>query len=135
MKRRTDQGGLARHARSNHLWRPEFAELFGAVESPTDNYRAAIVRNIQDSDGTIWFGDIGSPGFKTTRNIAVRRSPEYPFLVLYTHATRPSDVAEWLRANKISILNVSGNSELSNPGVGERVERFMLAVLRKLTEG
>lgn len=37
--------------------RPDYAELFGAVELPTDSYRARTVRDVADSDGTLWFGD------------------------------------------------------------------------------
>jgi hypothetical protein len=36
--------------------RPEFAELYGAVELPSSSYPARTERNVRDSDGTIWFG-------------------------------------------------------------------------------
>jgi putative molybdenum carrier protein len=37
-----------------------------------------------------------------------------------------SDVVEWLRRNlQIKRLNIAGNRESKNPGIGERVERFL----------
>jgi hypothetical protein len=38
--------------------RPDFAELFGAVEMPTPDYRARTEQNVRDSDATVWFGDV-----------------------------------------------------------------------------
>jgi hypothetical protein len=42
--------------------RPDYAELYGAVELPTGDYAARARRNVADSDGTIWFGDWHSSG-------------------------------------------------------------------------
>jgi hypothetical protein len=46
--------------------------------------------------------------------------------------TRPSDVAAWLGTNGFKVLNVAGNRESNWPGIGEKVERFLLAVFRQL---
>jgi hypothetical protein len=70
-----------------------------------------------------------------TRPSAARpRTPAYPFLLVYTGITTPSEVMAWIMANRIAILNCAGNRESVWPRIGERVERFMLAVLRKLAE-
>jgi hypothetical protein len=55
-------------------------------------------------------------------------------MIVYAGA-KPSEVAEWIVEKKIGVLNCAGNRESINPGIGERVENFMLAVLRKLTDG
>jgi hypothetical protein len=34
--------------------------------------------------------------------------------------------------HKIKVLNVAGSRESKEPGIGERVERFLAAVLRRL---
>ncbi len=39
--------------------------------------------------------------------------------------TRPSDLAAWIEAEEVRVLNVAGNRESSNPGIGARVERFL----------
>jgi hypothetical protein len=46
-----------------------------------------------------------------------------------------SDVVAWLRRNpQIKRLNVAGNRESENPGIGERVERFLTVVFRRVIE-
>jgi Circularly permutated YpsA SLOG family len=46
-----------------------------------------------------------------------------------------SDVVAWLRRNpKNERLNIAGNRESKNPGIGERVERFLLVVFRRINE-
>ncbi len=44
----------------------------------------------------------------------------------------PSHVATWIRENQIKTLNVAGNSEGEEPGIGDRVERFLGQVLQQL---
>jgi hypothetical protein len=42
--------------------RPEFAELFGAVELPGGGYPERTRANVRNSDATVWFGNPDSPG-------------------------------------------------------------------------
>ena len=49
--------------------------------------------------------------------------------------TRPSDVAAWIKAEEVRVLNIAGNRASGSPGTGERTERFLLTVFRKLAEG
>ena len=43
----------------------------------------------------------------------------------------PADVVIWLRRNpQIKRLNIAGNRESKNPGIGERVERFLTVVFK-----
>ena len=44
----------------------------------------------------------------------------------------PSHVAAWIAENKIKTLNVAGNREHEEPGIGDRVERFLGQVLQHL---
>jgi Circularly permutated YpsA SLOG family len=43
-----------------------FANVYNAREMPTKSYAARTLRNVQDSDGTLWFGTTDTPGAKTT---------------------------------------------------------------------
>jgi hypothetical protein len=56
-------------------------------------------------------------------------------LIVFRGATRPSQVKEWIEAQGGRVLNVAGNRESKDPGIGERVERFMLRVFRQLGRG
>jgi hypothetical protein len=109
--------------------RPEFAGLYGAVELDSAEYPPRTRANARDSDATIWLGSIGSRGFVTTHDAALARSPRCPFPICYRGVTTPSEVAALIGAHGIRVLNVAGNRESSNPGIGER---FMLEVLRRL---
>jgi hypothetical protein len=42
--------------------------------------------------------------------------------------TRPTDVAGWIEAEEVRVLNVAGNWESTEPGIGDRVERFLMAL-------
>jgi hypothetical protein len=104
--------------------------LYGAVELGSASYPERTRANARDSDATVWFGEAGSPGGKATlRASATLGRPAY---LVIDDLTRPSDVAAWLAAEEVRVLNVAGNRESSAPGIGDRVERFLLATFRHL---
>jgi hypothetical protein len=41
-------------------------------------------------------------------------------------------VADWLSRSRVGTLNVAGNRESNTPGIGGRVERFLVAVFAGL---
>ena len=104
--------------------------LYGAKTLPTKSYCARTFRNVQEFDGTIWFGTSDTPGAKTTLEACeLGRKPV--FLVEPHRSILPSDVVKWLRNNpQIQVLNVAGNRESKSPGIRERVERVSIAVLK-----
>jgi hypothetical protein len=110
--------------------RPGFAELFGAAELPGGGYPERTRANARDSDATLWFGNAGSPGGRTTLR-ACAEFGKVVYLVI-DGLTRPSDVAAWIEAEEVRVLNVAGNRESTEPGIGERVERFLAAVFRQI---
>jgi hypothetical protein len=112
----------------------ECPEPFGKVPDPRDGkvWREWVARcypprtraNVQASDGTLWFGDTGSRGFRTTHDAALAKGSGQPFLVV-TPGVRPSEVREWLATHRIATLNVARNRESSSPGIGVKVEAFL----------
>ena len=111
--------------------RPEFAEQFGAEEMPTEGAAAGTKRNVQDSDATFWFGETTTLAARTTVEACYRLGK--PCMPVYPGASfEPSQVATWILENRIKILNVAGNSEREEPGIGERVEHFLGQVLEQL---
>lgn len=110
--------------------RPEFASLYDAVETATDRYPERTEANVRDSDATLWFGSTDSPGAKTTLNAC--RGMGRPTLIVRP-GMRPSEVAAWLRRQpRLRVLNVAGNRESKAPGIGDRVEAFLVAVFERL---
>jgi hypothetical protein len=110
---------------------PWLAE-FGLVVCSEPGYPPRTRANVEGSDGTIWFGAISSRGYRTTHDAALRHSMAYPFLIVYEGSTKPSEVVAWIRSKEIRVLNVAGNRESGNPGIGERTERFLVNVFRQI---
>jgi hypothetical protein len=106
--------------------RPEFAGMFGAVEMPGGGYPERTRANARDSDATVWFGDPDSPSGRTTLRVCADLGR--PVCLVIDGLTGPSDVAAWIEAEEVRVLSVAGHRESTEPGIGERAERFLAAV-------
>jgi Circularly permutated YpsA SLOG family len=114
--------------------RPEFAEEFAARELRTDNEPACTERNVQDSDATLWFGQTTTARAHAT--VAACLTLGKPYMPVYPGASfDPSHVATWIAEYRIKTLNVVGNREHEEPGIGDRVEQFLGDVLEHLGHG
>ncbi len=109
--------------------RPELDREYRAVEVG-GGYRERTQANARDSDGTVWFGDPASPGGKTT--LRTCNALARPVFIVRAGITRPSDLATWLIAGYVEVLNVAGNRESTEPGLGSHAERFLVATLERL---
>jgi nucleotide-binding universal stress UspA family protein len=110
---------------------PEFADEYGAAEMPTDSEPARTEKNIQDSDATLWFGQTTTWSAQAT--VGASHLSGKPCLPIYPGASfEPSQVASWITENRIRTLNVAGNREGDEHGIGDRVERFLGEVLQQL---
>jgi Circularly permutated YpsA SLOG family len=114
--------------------RPEFADLYGAIEMPTSDFRLRTEQNVRDSDATLWFGSTDTPGAKTTLNAVAGMN--WPRMIVKPgDLIRASAVAAWLARNSgIKRLNVAGNRESKAPGIGDQVEQFLVAVFRRFRD-
>lgn len=102
---------------------------FGLIECPEPGYAARTRANARDSDATIWFGLAGTPGYKTT--IEAARFFAKTTMLVAANVIRPAHVVEWLSVHShIKTLNVAGNRESLDPGIGDRVGAFLLRVFR-----
>jgi hypothetical protein len=82
-------------------------------------------------DATLWFGRTTTPAAWAA--IASCQRLARPCLPVYPEAAfEPGHVVDWLRENVVKILEVAGNHESDEPGIGERVERFLAEVLKGL---
>ena len=87
--------------------------------------------NVRDADATLWFGETTTSGAQVTVRACHRFGK--PCMPIYPAASfEPSHVAAWIAENRIRTLNVAGNSEGEEPGIGDRVERFLGRVLQQL---
>ena len=91
-------------------------------------YRKRTIKNVQDSDGTVWFGREASPGGRLTLGTCGKLGR--PFI------TNPSvmELRWWIEANKIAVLNVAGNRESKNVGIQQRTREVVYNACRQLLE-
>jgi len=110
---------------------PEFAEQYGAAAMPTDSEPARTEQNVQDSDATLWFGETTTSSAQATVGACHRFGK--PCMPVYPGASfEPSHVARWIAEHNIKTLNVAGNREADESGIGDRVQRFLGQVLQQL---
>jgi Circularly permutated YpsA SLOG family len=110
---------------------PEFADRFGAADMPADSESSPTEQNVRDSDATLWFGETTTAGAQATVEACHRLGK--PCMPVYPGASfEPSHVVTWLEENKIRTLNLAGNREQEESGIGERVETFLAHVLQQL---
>lgn len=113
--------------------RPEFVEQYAAVELPraSNPTWTWTEQNVQDSDGTLWFGATTTAGAQATVGACYQFGK--PCLPIDPGASfEPSHVAAWIAENRIRVLNVAGNGETEEPGIGARAEPFLIQVLEQL---
>lgn len=106
----------------NETSNPQLAD-FGLVESDSREYRDRTIKNVEDSDGTVWFGYTESPGGKLTISTAIRLRK--PIIINPNHET----LKEWVKSKNIAVLNIAGNRlSAFNPGIYNEVfNTIMLA--------
>jgi hypothetical protein len=98
-------------------------------ETVAERYRARRFRCVKDCDAALLFGDITSPGSQgLNRDCA---SQGKPCVHIQAGLSRPSHVIGFLReAPYIKRLMIAGDGESPDPGIGERVERFLIVVFK-----
>lgn len=90
---------------------PKLAD-FGLVEHASREYPPRTHKNVRDSDGTVIFGYLGSPGGRLT--VQSCRQAKKPYICNPT----PRELEEWLSRYDIQVLNVAGNRASSqNPDI------------------
>ena len=107
------------------------ARQFAAAELVTDTDSTPTEHNVRDSDATLWFGETTTAAAQAT--VAACQRLGKPCMPVYPAASfAPSQVATWVLENNIKTLNVAGNCESEEPGIGDKVERFLENVLQQL---
>lgn len=102
---------------------------WGLVESRSPSYQVRTKENVQAADGTVIFG-IPSPGSNQTKSLAgVLHVPWIWFGGKLDDPEQRRQFRDWIEEHGIQVLNVAGNRESVNPGIGERVEGFLVVAL------
>jgi hypothetical protein len=113
---------------------------YGLVECPEPGYAARRRRNVLDAHVLLLFGDKNSKGALGLMRDWESVGRHKPMLWVEPGIETPRGITKYLRSletgrNKPSVLFVAGNRESGWPGIGERTERFLIAVFRQLARG
>ena len=99
---------------------------YGVRQHPTcRSYGPRTWWNVRASNGTVWFGSQGSPGYQLTKSYVEQLQRHW--LVNPTLG----EMRQFIIDKGIVTLNIAGNRERINPGIGARVEEFLLEALKK----
>lgn len=104
---------------------PELVTRFGCREHESPDWGPRTEANIIDSDGTVIFGDVRSPGSRLTIRLCKQhRKPrlENPTI---------EEFVVWLASFRIGTLNVAGNRESKMPGIQQQVKEFLVQAIRR----
>ena len=100
---RTDEGRLS----------AEKMTLYNLREHVSYHYPPRTEQNVLDSDGTVLFGNMDSPGCALTIRLCKKHGKPY----IINPSTGGWALRDWTQENNIHILNVAGNRERTNPGI------------------
>jgi len=92
---------------------PTLVTRFHCEEHASPEWKPRTQANVADSDGTVWFGD-KSPGYWCTRN-AIRGE-------FWIENPDGKQLADWIVAHQIEVLNVAGNRKRKNPAIVGKVQ-------------
>ena len=101
-------------------------------ETGAADYSVRTERNVLDSDATlIVCRGRPSGGTKLTGDFA--RQHARPCMVVNLDNPPPvGEVARWLSAHKVEVLNIAGPRESQSPGIAETAERFIARLLQQV---
>jgi len=101
----------------------DLRDIFNLSEHSSDKYPPRTAANVKNSDGTVLFGNMNSPGSKMT--IKFCRQMNKPYII------NPSinQLRQWINLNNIQIMNVAGNRESTNQGIQDRVKNHLIRAL------
>jgi hypothetical protein len=98
-------------------------------ETDAAEYAARTERNVRDSGATLILCR-GTPSGGTELTVRLAQQHGRPYLVVdLDDPPSPGEVADWLRAGEIGVLNVAGPRESQSPGIGVQAAEFLRKVL------
>lgn len=126
--------------------KPEYEDLYGAMESEDKDYKFRTRQNVEVADATVIFGR-RSPGSNATEGFChklerpvcwVHWPTPKPFTSYYrdgcptflVHADNWIAVRMWIKRKNFRIVNVAGNRESVNLGIEEFTKSFLVKALR-----
>ena len=110
-------------------------ERYPLEEASSSEYPVRTQMNVEDSDGTLVLSS-GSPRGGTALTIKLARRLNKPCLVIdLSEDADPRKIRDWVKGNRIQVLNVAGPSEGEAPGIHEKTSSFLREALAPVPKG
>lgn len=104
-------------------------ERYPLTETPSEETAQRTEWNVRDSDGTLVLTQ-GEPSGGTALTIRLAGRLGRPFRVVdLAKGGDAGKVKEWIRRNRIEVLNVAGPRESKSPGIQGEAMAFLRTVL------
>lgn len=124
----TTGGKMPLGFRTEDGYHPEYADMYDVEELASGEYAPRTRYNVVDSDATVIFGRVSSPGSKTTKKMC--NDSDKPCLVVEEFSEMYFRLfGEFLQMYEVETLNVAGNRESKNPGLQQKVYDFLIEAL------
>lgn len=115
--------------------RPDWGKKYGLSEHGSPKYPPRTRKNVIDADVTILFGDMNSSGCRLTIKYCHENDRPY-YVVPYHGSDKGIDIGDvgigvsfFLLDKQPKVINIAGNRENSNKGVGKFTESVLLVGL------
>jgi len=99
-------------------------EAYGLKMCLEPGYPPRTRKNVEDSDLTVLFGRMDSPGSKLTSKLCIALGK--PFAV----SPLAGMLRELIEKHNVKVLNVAGNRESVTPGIQNYVKKLLVEALR-----
>lgn len=109
---------------------------YALTETNSSEYSERTKLNIRDSDGTLILVPDAlvkiSDGTQLTKQEVAEKNKPY-LIIQLNQAGNIEQIADWIKLNKIEILNIAGPRESTCPGIYQQCREFLESTLRSLT--
>ncbi|HXL55935.1 MAG TPA: putative molybdenum carrier protein [Chitinophagaceae bacterium] len=107
-------------------------EKYLLTETTTDQYPERTELNVKTSEGTLVLIDKEADR-GTALTISLCKRYHKPCMVIdLLKENQNEDIVDWIKENKITVLNVAGNRESFSPGIWKKAHGFLLRQITKI---
>ena len=118
--------------------RPDWGLKYGLTEHGSSKYPPRTRDNVKEADVTILFGDVDSSGCSLTIRYCKQNHKPYFTVPFYGHKMNVKEAAnnvlEFLREHKPRVINIAGNRENTNIGVGKFTHAVLSIALKEFRQ-
>ena len=99
---------------------------YNLQETNERDYAVRTERNVIDSDGTLILYQVRLSGGTLLTNRLAKRHGKPLFRVRIDRTADLNAIAQWISEHQVSVLNVAGPRESSQPGIQQRAKELVI---------